>query len=464
MIKDYYSKAITTAEIIISVMVNDLHLMPPAEFYLDANGKRAWLIVAFAPAALGGKINTYVSPATRHQLSTALGGAPVLLSNHNGLRYGVLLSERPRLPFPIAYPDDTAPGTVALGMGLDKAITPRAADLMNVLAGGEQGSGKSGLMHLAAYAAWANGWKIYAADPRQMTFDESWNGLTAAPVASKPGEVLTILAKIEAEMDRRAELFRSVRGNGLPAKDIDAYNELVAKDQALPRIFFLADEANTFLADADVEVRIRDLSRQPRKFGIHFWLAAHDWRSGGGIPRGISANFHTRICLRVADDTSGTAVLTNPRVGKAMMKVTKPGRAIIFLDGRFVKVQLYQIQAEKIVTMLQAGKPAPQLTKSERILLERALAETDGKVSREVLTGWGVGRSEVDRLLERWTARGWADKDPARANATYITDILRDLLRSPATGATGCNPSATPATDCAAPATGFSGLLSSGAA
>jgi hypothetical protein len=461
MIKDYYADAVQAAETMIAVMVDDMRLTPPQEFYLDATGEHAWLVAILNPAALGGKINTYINPQTRHQLSTALGGKPVLLSNHSGLRYGVLLSEKPKLPFPVAYPDglQALGGGVPLGVTLGKKLHPPAASLMNVLVGGEQGSGKSGLMHLFAYAACQNGWKIYAADPRQMTFDETWNGLTLAPVASRANEVNDILAKMEMEMDRRAELFRSVRFGGLPAGNIDAYNTVVGAEKALPRIFFLVDEANTFLADDRVEARVRDLSRQPRKFGMHFVLAAHDWRSDGGIPRGISANFHTRICLRVADDTSGTAVLGNPKMGKAMMKVTKPGRAIVFLDGRFTRVQLYKLADEQVVSMLTAGKPAPLLTGDERDLAERALMETNGKISREVLMGWGLSQTQAIRIAETWTARGWAAKDPLRDNATYITPSLADLVNNPTTATTANNRQTTQTTGPTTPTTGISGLL-----
>ena len=441
MIKDYYAEAVEVAETINAVMVSDMGLTPPVDFWLDTTAPpHIWLIAVLNPASLGGKINAYVNPQTRHQLSTALGGKPVFLSNHSGLRYGVLLSERPKLPFPVAYPDGLqALGSVPLGVTLAKKLHPQAATLMNVLVGGEQGSGKSGLMHLFAYSACQNGWKIYAADPRQMTFDETWNGLTLAPVASRANEVNDILAKMELEMDRRAELFRAVRFGGLPAGNIDVYNNVVGAEKALPRIFFLVDEANTFLADDRVEARVRDLSRQPRKFGMHFVLAAHDWRSDGGIPRGISANFHTRISLRVADDTSGTAVLGNPKMGKAMMRVTKPGRAIVFLDGRFARVQLYRLAEAQVVGMLTAGKPAPLLTSDERNLAARALSETDGKISREVLVGFGMSQTQALRMAETWTARGWAAKDPLRDNATYITPNLADLVNNPTTATTANN-------------------------
>ena len=248
-------------------------------------------------------------------------------------------------------------------------------------------------------------------------------------------------------MERRAAKFRSTRlGNGMPVTSIDAYNSLAGADQRLPRVFFLVDEANTFLADQRVLKRVEDLSRQPRKFGIHFVLAGHNWREAD-VPRGLSANFHTRISLRVADDTSGRVVLNNPRWGKAMMKVTHPGRAVVFLDGRFVRTQFYHLDDERIMQMLMAGSgPAPAITAQERELAERAFKETDGKISREVLVSWGMTQGKANRLIDLWSARGWAAKDVLRANATYITPILRDLLNNPTTPTTANNRPTAPTT------------------
>jgi hypothetical protein len=454
MTRDYYNEAIAVAETLVSVMTQDLHLQAPTQYFLDPAGERVWLIAILDPKALGGQISAYTRPQTLHQLSTALGGRPVILSNHTGLRYGILMSEKPKLPLSVLYPEDVPTGVVPLGRTLNGVLHPQASRLMNVLVGGEQGSGKSTLLHLFAYAAFQNGWQTYAADPRSMTFDDTWNGVLRAPVADKAEGVFDILDVIDREMERRAALFRSVRENRLPAGSVDAYNAMVESADRLPRIFFLVDEANTFLANDKLRKRVEDLSRQPRKFGIHFILAGHNWRDAD-VPRGLSANFHTRISLRVADDTSGRVVLNNPRWGKAMMKVTQPGRAVVFLDGRFARTQFYKLDEGRIIPMLLTGSgPAAALSDKERQLGERALRETDGKVSREVLTGWGIGRSEADRIMERWTTRGWAEKDPQRANATYLTSILRDLLRNPAAPATPRNRPATPAAGYAAPATG----------
>jgi hypothetical protein len=112
-----------------------------------------------------------------------------------------------------------------------------------------------------------------------------------------------------------------------------------------------------------------------------------------------------------------------------MMRVTKPGRAIVFLDGRFARVQLYRLAEAQVVAMLTGGSHAPLLTAEERALAERAVRETDGRVSLEVLMNrFQMGQRESRRLQDDWKARGFAANDPQRTNSLYITPKLADLL------------------------------------
>jgi hypothetical protein len=62
---------------------------------------------------------------------------------------------------------------------------------------------------------------------------------------------------------------------------------------------------------------------------------------------------------------------------------------------------------------------------------------------------------EAVRMIDAWTVRGWAAKDANRANATYITPNLQDLLHNRTTCTTLHNPSAACTTDCATHTTDF---------
>ena len=68
-----------------------------SSFYVTQLAGMTPLIAVLDTAKLGDH-SPYINPDLLHQLSTDLGGLPVYLSNHSGLRYVVLLSPLPKLP------------------------------------------------------------------------------------------------------------------------------------------------------------------------------------------------------------------------------------------------------------------------------------------------------------------------------------------------------------------------------
>ena len=130
--------------------------------------------------------------------------------------------------------------------------------------------------------------------------------VAAAPVAEGPDELVGVLEMVDAEIDRRKALFSTVSDDGLPPADLDAYNRLAL--QPLPPIMLIVDEANSYFDHKNILVRLEDLSRRGRKWGVVIVLAAHNWRAKD-VSRGLSAMFPTRVCFRVADDTSGAVAL-----------------------------------------------------------------------------------------------------------------------------------------------------------
>jgi hypothetical protein len=80
-------------------------------------------------------------------------------------------------------------------------------------------------------------------------------------------------------------------------------------------------------------------------------------------------------------------------------------------------------------SFLTAGTQiADGLTSDERAIAERAMSETDGKISLEVLMNWSLGHRDARRLQADWKMRGWAATDSQRKNSLYITSKLADLL------------------------------------
>jgi hypothetical protein len=80
-------------------------------------------------------------------------------------------------------------------------------------------------------------------------------------------------------------------------------------------------------------------------------------------------------------------------------------------------------------SFLTAGTQiANGLTSGERAIAERAMSETDGKISLKILMGWGMGQGAARHLQDDWKMRGWAVNDPTRKNGLYLTPELADLL------------------------------------
>jgi hypothetical protein len=88
-------------------------------------------------------------------------------------------------------------------------------------------------------------------------------------------------------------------------------------------------------------------------------------------------------------------------------------------------IQAYYLDKGALVGGGQVSDP---LTDNERQFAQRAMTESEGKISLEVLMGWGLGQREARRLQEEWKLRGWAEADPARKNGLYITPKLAGLV------------------------------------
>ncbi len=432
---DYFDAA-KIAEVIQRVMAEELKLEPPAEYWMTEDGQFRWLIAVMDVQRLHGSIAKYTHDGVRHQLSTAIGGLPVALSNSTGLRYGVLLSGRPKLPRAVDFPGiPTERDTLRLGIGLRGEVTLHAKKIVNMIVGGGQETGKSAFLRMAAYTARAHGAKLYLADPMAHTFNpDVWNSVAAMDVAGKRSELLRLLARMQAEVEERSVLFRQAAQGGIPPEDIDAYN--ATQDEPLPRVWLMGDEMNTYLSDKNVQEQIADLARVGRKWGVHLILAGHNWRSED-IPRGLSAMFPTRLCLRVADDTSGRVTLDDHRWGRQAMKFKNPGRAVLHA-GTYQTMQLYKVTSAQELEWMTGvtGEPLSPLPDDEMKIVERALSETNGKMTISLLMEWGTQEWSARSLLERYELRGWVEK---RDNARWVTRKLADLLSNAQTAQTTSN-------------------------
>ncbi len=393
-----------------------------SDFYITRLAGMTPLIAVLDTSKLGDHA-PYTRPDLLHQLSTDLGGMPVYLSNHSGIRYVVLLSALPKLPRKIELPFDVPRGKLAVGQGFTGQPVLLDWDaLLHLAVLGATGSGKSIFLQSLAMQAIRDDMRLLLSDIDQATFGLLDNHPNlAAPIASTPQEALGLIEQAIAECDRRAELFKGVPER--PQK-LAEYNALMIKvgKEPLPRMLVVLDEASSVLtalggAKGAMGAALATLGWRGRKFGIHFVFAAQEFTKDLLGP--VRDQVGLSLCFRVRNGQMAERMGCR---GAERIPESRPGLAI---SSRHGPIQTYWVDGAGL------GNPErvlPVITDFERNLFERARDLHNGKLSREVLMSLGVGQQEARRLQTDWRMRGWAWNDPQRANGLYMTDKLAVLL------------------------------------
>jgi hypothetical protein len=114
-----------------------------SDFYVTRLAGMTPLIAVLDTGKLGDH-TPYISTDLIHQLSTDLGGLPVYLSNHSGIRYVVLLSPLPKLPRKVNLPLDVPRGKLAIGVRFTgQPVLLDWDTFLHLAVLGNTGSGKS---------------------------------------------------------------------------------------------------------------------------------------------------------------------------------------------------------------------------------------------------------------------------------------------------------------------------------
>ena len=393
------------------------------------------LFVVLDEVRLGEPVSLYLAEDVLHQISTLTNGKRVWPSNHNGARYGIEISRPGPLPAVIPFPH-ALPGSdiFPVGMATSRAeINLPVQRLHNMLIGGSPESGKSNLLEGLVLTALQYGYQLYLADPEEHTFSpEAWNSLTAKPVASSLAALMELLETIKSELERRQALFHQAAQNGIPPKDLDAYNASAGASR-IPRLMLVVDEANSYLDKSGVADTIFELARRGRKWGAHLVLAGHNWRAAD-VPRSLSSMFPTRICFKVDDDTSGGVVLGSREHGVLAMKLRRKGRAILRQSGGYFTVQTYLVSDEQKQTWRKDIQPPSPLSELEKRLVAHAIQSLEGKFKvnqlAQAFSREGVTNYQVQKIAERFERRGWLTHPQHATDARRITDELRSLAGS----------------------------------
>ncbi len=259
------------------------------------------------------------------------------------------------LPDAVDLPAALPPDQLIIGVGSDGPIGGSRRDIRGVLAAGAPRSGKSTTLRSLAYQAALADWQLYLCDPMSNTFvPELWNRVPAVayPVAESPPQLVEMLDALEAECQRRAQLFRVIAGGQIPPEDLEGYNAL--SQEKLAPMILIADEFNTFANASEVLEPLTDLARRGQKWGLLIVLAAHSWRSRD-IPRATADLLQSRIVFRLNSREAARTILDG---GEAAMvtHITQPGRAVVVLNGDSQQVQTYRVDAQRIMALTQGSE------------------------------------------------------------------------------------------------------------
>lgn len=404
-----------------------------SDFYITRLAGMTPLIAVLDTAKIGDH-SPYVSADLLHQLSTDLGGLPIYLSNHSGIRFIVLLSPLPKLPRKVDLPLDVPRGKLAIGVRFTgQPVLLDWDTFLHLAVLGNTGSGKSIFLQSLVSQALRDGMQVLLSDNDQTTFGRlEGHPNLAAPAAITPQEALGLVEKALAECDRRAELFKSLPEN--PQK-LSEYNALAVKQarDPLPRMLMVLDEASTVLtalggAKGALGQALATLGWRGRKFGIHFVFAAQEFTKD--IVGPVRDQVGLTLCFRVRNGQMAERMGCK---GADRIPENRPGLAI---SDRHGPIQTYFVEQ---AALGQRQNLLPALTDQERTLFTRALAE-GGRLSRAKIMEWGrVSEWQARKSLENWAVRGWVAKDPKADNSFVVTEKIQVLLANHPTAPAASN-------------------------
>ncbi len=134
---------------------------------------------------------------------------------------------------------------------------------------------------------------------------------------------LSVLQRLDEEMDRRGAMFRSAG-----AQDLAAWRS--ATGRKLPRTLLIVDEFQVFFSEddklaQDAAILLDRLVRQGRAFGIHVILGSQTLGGTSGLPRSTIGQMAVRIALQCSEADS-QLILDDENTAARLL--SRPGEAI----------------------------------------------------------------------------------------------------------------------------------------
>ena len=218
----------------------------------------------------------------------------------------------------------SAKSDLTVTVGVDIAGNPIIADIArmpHLLIGGATGMGKSVCINTfiasMLYKASPDRLKLLLIDPKQVEFTHFKDiPHLLMPIVYDAKKSVAALKWIVEEMERRYELF-----SNLQARNIDAYNEKVDKESALPRIVIIIDELADLMLQVkeSIEQHIVRIAQKARAVGIHLILGTQ--RPSVNVITGvIKANIPTRIAFKVMSAVDSKVLIDRSGAEKLMCR------------------------------------------------------------------------------------------------------------------------------------------------
>lgn len=257
------------------------------------------------------------------------------------------------VPFERIAPDDehmwTGDCSKELRVPIGRSGATRTQELsfgkgvaQHALVGGKTGSGKSTLLHalVTNLALW------YSPDQVEFYLVDFKKGVEfktyamhdipharAVAIESDREFGLSVLHRIDAEMNRRGDLFRK-----LGVQDINGYRH-AAPDKPLPRTLLIIDEFQEFFSEDDKLAQdsmllLDRLVRQGRAFGIHVLLGSQTLAGTYSLSRSTLGQMAVRIALQCSE---ADAELIMSDGNSAARLLNRPGEAIYNDSGGLVE-------------------------------------------------------------------------------------------------------------------------------
>lgn len=291
---------------------------------------------------------------------------------------------------------------------------------------GRPGSGKTNLMHVIittlALAYSPDELQVYLVDFKKGVgfkpyADYKLPHAIAIAIESEREFGLSVLQGLDAEMQRRGELFR-----GVSVEDISEYRR--KNGSKIPRLLLVADEFQEFFTHNDnirtqAEILLDRLTRQGRAFGIHVLLGTQTLQGQNTMPKSVMNQIAVRIALQCSEEDS-RIVLSHDNPAARLL--SRPGEAIYNAANGLVEGNnLFQVAL---------------FTDEDRMQHLKAIAEMAGKNANEpiIFEGNEPARPETARTLNELLGQPAPTMKPKAADAwlgepTAIRPSVRARLR-----------------------------------